>query len=557
MQAGMEHDRRRRSSSPSLGASGSQASIGKRTLTQRHVQRAPRWPQVQLARDAHTGLDDHDVTTAASHGIAGGGGELPHLGAIQRSFGDHDVSDVQAHVGGPAAEASEALGAHAYATGNDVAFASQPSLFLAAHEAAHVVQQRSGVHLSSAVGHAGDSYEHNADAVAARVVAGESAADLLGPVRAGGATGVQRAPNANFGMGVPDVDFDAKPPKASPLDRGLALASAAIPVIKAGMEVIEGIKGVWDLVQGGSGASADQLPGEVTPFNHEQLERVYRHEIAKAFVRRVMTAGLKHGVDFGIWLDGRPSFDPSLVTDAGKQLRKGLPADTAADATAALAAAGVAPATTAADAASTPAATPAAAPAAVPAADPLPPGVAELIKELQGIAAKDTESDAKQSVHKLIMDNVSIAPVSWWWNGNGEHGFGEAPLGIGGAATWGQLTFYVSVARVPDGQKVGVPAEAYHFGIDPTEKPVKHLLWFKGGRVEVRTEEGSFDDLSVKQTERSSRDSENAPVGAHHLAYMFQWDNNATSVDFDLTVDADLMQAKLRNIKPSDKKPRT
>ncbi len=60
-----------------------------------------------------------------------------------------------------------------------MAFARQPSLFIAAHEAAHVVQQRAGVHFAGAVGQAGDPYEQHADAVAARVVAGESAEDLL------------------------------------------------------------------------------------------------------------------------------------------------------------------------------------------------------------------------------------------------------------------------------------------------------------------------------------------------------------------------------------------
>jgi hypothetical protein len=152
----------------------------------RTVQRAP----VQLSTDTHTGLDDTEVQAVAARGTAGPGGSLPHLDAIQRSFGPHDVSGVTAHVGGAAAEASAALGAHAYATGDHVAFASAPSLALAAHEAAHVVQQRAGVHLSAAVGQAGDAYEQHADAVAARVVAGESAADLLGAV---GGAGVQRA----------------------------------------------------------------------------------------------------------------------------------------------------------------------------------------------------------------------------------------------------------------------------------------------------------------------------------------------------------------------------
>jgi len=65
--------------------------------------------------------------------------------AIQRSFGDkHDVSGIKAHVGGASATSCDAIGASAYATGNNVAFQSSPDLHTAAHEAAHVIQQRHG-----------------------------------------------------------------------------------------------------------------------------------------------------------------------------------------------------------------------------------------------------------------------------------------------------------------------------------------------------------------------------------------------------------------------------
>ncbi|MCL4223252.1 MAG: DUF4157 domain-containing protein [Myxococcales bacterium] len=152
---------------------------------------------VQRAADGHTGLDDAQVAAHAAAGVRGGGQALPHLDTIQRAFGPaHDLSGVRAHVGGAAAEASAAIGAHAYATGDDVAFAGAPDLFLAAHEAAHVVQQRQGVHLKGAVGQAGDAYEQHADAVAAAVVRGESAAALLGEGGAGGVACVQMASDA-------------------------------------------------------------------------------------------------------------------------------------------------------------------------------------------------------------------------------------------------------------------------------------------------------------------------------------------------------------------------
>ena len=112
------------------------------------------------------------IHRAAQVGVAGPGGRLPHYQAIQQSFVPaHDLSAVQAHVGGPAAAANAAMHATAFTTGEHVAFKAPPDLWLAAHEAAHVVQQRGGVSLYGGVGRAGDPYERQADTVADRVVA--------------------------------------------------------------------------------------------------------------------------------------------------------------------------------------------------------------------------------------------------------------------------------------------------------------------------------------------------------------------------------------------------
>src|SRR5687768_4113437 len=91
--------------------------------------------------------DSEAVHTAADAGVSGGGGSLPFAEKIQSSFGSHDISGVRAHTGTAAAEANASLGAQAYAKGSDIAFAGTPDLHTAAHEAAHVVQQRAGVHL--------------------------------------------------------------------------------------------------------------------------------------------------------------------------------------------------------------------------------------------------------------------------------------------------------------------------------------------------------------------------------------------------------------------------
>lgn len=115
----------------------------------------------------------------ATEGSAGANAPLPQLDKIQRSFGRHDVSHVRAAQDGTAGEATEALGAEAFAFGDRVAFGGAPSLHTAAHEAAHIVQQKAGVQLAGGIGAEGDAYERHADAVADRVVAGESAESLL------------------------------------------------------------------------------------------------------------------------------------------------------------------------------------------------------------------------------------------------------------------------------------------------------------------------------------------------------------------------------------------
>lgn len=147
-------------------------------------------------KEGGEGASTERVHSAAQRGVSGASQPLPHLAEIQQSFGAHDVSGVRAHVGGAASEAAGAMGANAYATGDSVAFASSPDLHLAAHEAAHVVQQRGGVQLKGGVGQVGDPYERHADAVADLVVQGKSAESLLSemsPAAGGaGASSVQR-----------------------------------------------------------------------------------------------------------------------------------------------------------------------------------------------------------------------------------------------------------------------------------------------------------------------------------------------------------------------------
>lgn len=113
--------------------------------------------------------------------------DIPFRGEIESSFGSgYSLEAVQA-LSGPAIEsAAGRLGAVAFTQGDVMGFAQPPTLHDAAHEAAHIFQQRHGLSLFD--GYA--DHEDHADAVADRVVAGESARDLL-PVSGPPSTAVQ------------------------------------------------------------------------------------------------------------------------------------------------------------------------------------------------------------------------------------------------------------------------------------------------------------------------------------------------------------------------------
>lgn len=120
-----------------------------------------------------------DVRDTALGGVAGANAPLPHLHRIQASFGRHDVSEARAQIGAEAADANTRMGSLAYTAGNRVAFGRDPDIRLAAHEAAHVVQQRNGAKLPAGVGRPGDEYEQQADAAAEAVALGQSAEPIL------------------------------------------------------------------------------------------------------------------------------------------------------------------------------------------------------------------------------------------------------------------------------------------------------------------------------------------------------------------------------------------
>ena len=129
--------------------------------------------RVRRGSDAPTTTTQRDPRTRQS------GSPLPFLDTIQRSFGRHYISHVQAHTGNRAAGSAWALAAEAFVQGSEATFLRTPSLRTAAHEAAHVIQQHAGVDVPGGIGREGDAYERHADEVADRVVSGQSCEALL------------------------------------------------------------------------------------------------------------------------------------------------------------------------------------------------------------------------------------------------------------------------------------------------------------------------------------------------------------------------------------------
>lgn len=105
---------------------------------------------------------------------------LPFKDRIQASFGAHDLDGIKSHQGPIATTSARALGATAFAVGEHAVFARSPSLYEAAHEAAHIVRARSGDGPNSGLNRPGDVHEERAHAAARLVEQGASAESILG-----------------------------------------------------------------------------------------------------------------------------------------------------------------------------------------------------------------------------------------------------------------------------------------------------------------------------------------------------------------------------------------
>lgn len=178
-----------RSSSYGASVAHGQPAVGKTTLVDPSgIPAASAGAGAVQRKAAGEARQDAEVHAAAAHGVATASGSLPHADRIQQLFGRHGISSVQAHIGSEATASAQAMGAEAYAAGNHVVLGGRSDLHTAAHEAAHVVQQRSGVQLAGGVGQVGDRYERHADEVADAVVQGRSVESLLDRFAVAGST---------------------------------------------------------------------------------------------------------------------------------------------------------------------------------------------------------------------------------------------------------------------------------------------------------------------------------------------------------------------------------
>jgi len=133
-----------------------------------------------------------DAGSAVAAAASSSGSQLPET--LQRKFEGSlgaDLSSVRVHTGEASAEAARSVGARAYTTGQDIHFgageydpASAAGEQLIAHEVAHTVQQRGAParqHKDLVVSSPHDPAEHEADAAASAMVAGESFAISSAP----------------------------------------------------------------------------------------------------------------------------------------------------------------------------------------------------------------------------------------------------------------------------------------------------------------------------------------------------------------------------------------
>ena len=154
----------------------------------------------KLHRRAAPGRDDNGVAAGADAAVerAASSSGAPLPGELQEKFGASlgaDLSSVRVHTGAESAGAAHAVGAKAYAVGQDIHFgegqynpSSEEGLFLIAHEVAHTVQQAGATPTRQhklEVSTPGDAAEVEADVAARAMLDGGQARAVTSPVGVG------------------------------------------------------------------------------------------------------------------------------------------------------------------------------------------------------------------------------------------------------------------------------------------------------------------------------------------------------------------------------------
>jgi len=176
------------------GGAGGGAAPGRRTLTERSgpsVDSIARAVMRYLRAQAGDGAVAEGAEAAVARATADSGASLPAgpRARFEASLGV-DLGAVRVHTGAASAEAAAAVGARAFAVGQDIHFgageydpASSAGQHLLAHEVAHTAQHSPGPQCKLAVSSPGDAAEVEADRAADAMVAGQ-------PASVSGASGV-------------------------------------------------------------------------------------------------------------------------------------------------------------------------------------------------------------------------------------------------------------------------------------------------------------------------------------------------------------------------------
>lgn len=293
--------------------------VGKTTRVAGHGPTTATAVQCKIESPGANRGDPAQLHAIAARGVEAATAELPHRHRIEELFGRPITA--RAALGDEAKTACDALGAKAYARGDQVAFASpSPDLHLAAHEAAHTLQQRGGVQLADGLGRAGDHHEQIADEAADRVVHGRSAAELFDdtPAQRSSAPAIQRVILASAEPTEADVIDSASKVDARPEFQGVSAGQRARLIALATNEdscliaealertrntVVAAVDGTGGAREGQFLANAWQKRGHVTAYDPAMHTGALRDMLGK------------HGVP-----SNTSTLSPSSITSFGQHV---------------------------------------------------------------------------------------------------------------------------------------------------------------------------------------------------------------------------------------------